>query len=322
MKKLRHLVKIASHVRSKIPNVKVIFWDDMMHGIEESMLMQFKKEIEKLELQPMMWGYMENVETYFQPDLYVKYGNVFGKIWIASAYKGASGELATITSIQHHYLNHVSWIGVMKEKVSNKILEFIGVAITGWSRYDHFLTLCDLLPEAIPSLIFNLQVMQYGPLDDQKKQEITKRLGCSGQIPWDGVVNYPVKCNFPGHEVYEAMLPLQSILHTLKADMEFAEKYVSPMNLEYAYLHRKRTSEVLERVRYTYTSMVDFKDRFIEACNAMFWPDVANEWLLVYFIPHFDPLYNMLEKVKNLSSKKVWSPRPLPITLKQYPKYF
>ncbi|CAF0942961.1 unnamed protein product [Brachionus calyciflorus] len=319
---MSHLVKIANHIRSKIPNVKIIFWDDMMHGMDETSLLMYKKDIDNLQLQPMMWGYMENVETYFQPDLYVKYGNVFGKIWIATAYKGASGELATITSIQHHYLNHISWIDVMKEKISRNVVKFIGVAITGWSRYDHFLTLCDILPQSIPSLIFNLQVMQHGRLTEQKKEEISRQLGCTGQIPWDGNVNYPITCQFPGHEVYEAMLPLQPILANYKADMEFAEKYVSPMNLMYAYLHKKRTSEVLDKLRYLYSSMSNFKDNFIKACDTMYWPDVANEWLLVYFIPQFDDLYNILSRVKNLSSQNDWAPRPLPITLKQYPKDF
>lgn len=135
-----------------------------------------KKEINELEIEPMMWGYMEDVARYFQPSIYEKYGRVFGEIWIATAYKGASGELATLTSIQHHYLNHLSWIEVMQEKMSQNILKFKGVAITGWSRYDHFLALCDILPQSIPSLVFNLQVMQHGMLSSQKRTRLHKSL--------------------------------------------------------------------------------------------------------------------------------------------------
>lgn len=89
----------------------------------------------------MLWGYMEDVRAYFGQDLYVKYGHVFEQIWIATAFKGATTELTVMTSIEHHYRNHISWLDVMQEKVSNKILKFKGVAITGWSRYDHFLAL-------------------------------------------------------------------------------------------------------------------------------------------------------------------------------------
>jgi hexosaminidase len=90
-------------------------------------LKNFKRDsIYKLELIPMIWGYMENVPSYFQPSLYEKYGRIFQNVWIASAYKGASGELSAITSIQHHYLNHISWIDVLLEKHRNKIVNFTG----------------------------------------------------------------------------------------------------------------------------------------------------------------------------------------------------
>ena len=82
----------------------------------------------------MIWAYVENVVEWFQPSLYMKYGQVFENIWAASAYKGASGELTTITSIQHHYLNHISWIDVIVDKHNTKVVKFKGIALTGWSR--------------------------------------------------------------------------------------------------------------------------------------------------------------------------------------------
>jgi hexosaminidase len=124
------MTKIASYVRSKLPETKILFWENM----EESVLLPFVKELKKYEMEPMMWGYMEDVRSYFQPHIYEKYGRIFGSIWIATAYKGASGELAVVTSIQHHFLNHLSWIDIMNEKISNNILKFKGVALTGWSR--------------------------------------------------------------------------------------------------------------------------------------------------------------------------------------------
>jgi hexosaminidase len=101
----------------------------------------------------MMWGYMTNVGKYFPENYYEKYGRIFGSIWVASAYKGAQGELATVTKMQDRLSNHLSWIQVMKEKSDQSILQFEGIALTGWSRYDHFLALCDLLPQAIPQLV-------------------------------------------------------------------------------------------------------------------------------------------------------------------------
>lgn len=132
----------------------------------------------------MIWAYMEDVKNWFQPFLYIKYGHIFQNVWAASAYKGASGELTTVTSIRHHNLNHLTWIDVINEKQQQGIVNFRGICLTGWTRYDHFLALCDLLPEAVPSLIYNLQTMIYGRITPERKYEIGKRLGCNVDIPW------------------------------------------------------------------------------------------------------------------------------------------
>ena len=267
----------------------------------------------------MMWGYMEDVERYFGDDLYEKYGRLFEKIWIASAYKGASGELAKITSIEHHYRNHISWMNVMNDKVKRNILKFKGIALTGWSRYDHFITLCDLLPQAIPSLIFNLKAMKIGKLTEKIKNEITVQLGCNGPITWNSEnINMNINCDFPGHEVYEAILPIESMIDSTSKTIKFAEKYVSPINLENSYLHVKRTQEVMGRLIKQFNKLIVFKNNFLKAAETMYWEDTGNEWLRVYFIHHLDKVYDMIISIKNKSHKNSWEPRPLQIRLRNY----
>lgn len=127
----------------------------------------------------MLWGYMSNVKAYFPKDYYEKYGQIFGSIWVASAYKGAQGELALVTKMQERLDNHISWIYLMEEKVHKGILRFEGIALTGWSRYDHFLALCDLLPQAIPHLAASLQALKVsGPISEADEDFITTTLGC------------------------------------------------------------------------------------------------------------------------------------------------
>jgi hexosaminidase len=129
----------------------------------------------------MMWGYMPRVEAYFPSQYYDKYGRIFGSIWVASAYKGAQGELATATKMAERLANHVSWVKVMSNKVADGILKFEGVALTGWSRYDHFLPICELLPQAIPHMALALQVLKSGgELDDSEKLSVENKLGCNG----------------------------------------------------------------------------------------------------------------------------------------------
>ena len=63
--------------------------------------------------------------------------------------------------------------------------------LTGWSRYDHFLSLCELLPYSIPSMAFSLAAWKE-PFKSLPKREIfantqlqayvAKQLGCSSAI--------------------------------------------------------------------------------------------------------------------------------------------
>ena len=62
-----------------------------------------------------------------------------------------------------------------------------GIALTGWQRYDHFATLCELLPSAIPSLITSLSTVSKGYFSaDPKDNEIMNLLDCSNL--YDGAI--------------------------------------------------------------------------------------------------------------------------------------
>jgi hexosaminidase len=272
-----------------------------------------------------MWGYMENVVTYFNSRIYATYGEIFGTIWIASAYKGATDEINQITSIQHHYLNHITWIQVMNNQ--KDVVNFRGICITGWSRYDHFLALCELLPEAIPSLIFNLRLMQYGELTTKHRELITNELGCNTQLPWQpSDIQYGhqfrnnLHCSFPGHEVYETVISLKPIVENLKEKMKFANKYMTPLHLNFHYLHKSRSMEVIEKLSNNYNDLLVYKNRFEMAASKVYMNDTINEWLMDYLIiPHLEPLYRLLVDIKLGMIKNSWMPRSLPIRMKHFP---
>lgn len=66
-----------------------------------------------------------------------------------------------------------------------------GVMLTGWSRYDHFLSLCELLPYSIPSMVYSLaawtEPFKSLPktdiyLNKQLQDYVEKELQCSSHI--------------------------------------------------------------------------------------------------------------------------------------------
>ena len=165
--------------------------------------------------------------------------------------------------------------------------------------------------------------VQFDEINAEMRYSISRDLGCSSRIPWTPaeVFDGYMRCNFPGHRVYEAILNLKSIQDNLKENLDFAKKYMTPVSLTYNYAHKARAREVVERLDYTYSSMRNFKKKFEEAATDLYWNETINEWLAVYFIPDFDSLYEYLKSIKNVMKQNNWLPRPLPIKLKNYPDY-
>jgi hexosaminidase len=80
-------------------------------------------------------------------------------------------------------------------------VKFTGVAITGWSRYDHMLSLSEFLPSSIPSLVYALQTIVYGRITNELNETISRLvLGCLQMPLWERS-SFPtyVSCAFPGY---------------------------------------------------------------------------------------------------------------------------
>jgi hypothetical protein len=88
-------------------------------------------------------------------------------------------------------LDQVSWINQLNSYIPTKWKNFDGVILTGWSRYDHFLSLCELLPYSIPSMAFSLAAWQEPfkslprtdiSLNQRLQQYVEKQLQCSSPL--------------------------------------------------------------------------------------------------------------------------------------------
>lgn len=69
-------------------------WDDQLRSISIDNLRNFTL---KVPVEPVVWNYQPTVPL--PSDLWKKYAKVFSNVWIASAFKGATGSDKIITDI-------------------------------------------------------------------------------------------------------------------------------------------------------------------------------------------------------------------------------
>lgn len=177
---LDHVHRVGTYVReqSRIP----IIWDDMLRTIPGDTLTS--SGIGAV-VEPMVWVYVEDVDRFVDPITWNNYGIVFQHVWTASAFKGAFGERLYTTNMGRHVGNSLSWLEVMRRESQKEInpINFRGLVLTGWSRYDHFAVLCELLPTSLPSLILNLAVIRDGAHSNRAAKVAHKLLDCSSSKP-------------------------------------------------------------------------------------------------------------------------------------------
>ena len=93
-------------------------------------------------------------------------------------------------------------LNVLRREQS-RVKNLRGVALTGWSRYDHFSVLCELLPVAVPSMILSLQILIYQNLE-KASTEMFKLLKCDG-----GSLSKMDDCQWDGADLSSALGTLQ-----------------------------------------------------------------------------------------------------------------
>src|SRR5689334_4652674 len=90
----------------------------------------------------------------------------------------------------NHFSDQISWIKHLHKQIPTTWKNFNGIILTGWSRYDHFLSLCELLPYSIPSMLYSIAPwqQQFNNLPNidiypsQLHQYVQDELHCSSSI--------------------------------------------------------------------------------------------------------------------------------------------
>lgn len=112
-----------------------------------------------------------------------------------------TGPFCDWTPIPHYINNHLSWMSLVSQLPKETRDKVRAITVTGWSRYDHYATLCELLPSALPSLAMCLAVLKEGHFDNEIHEKVSRNLGylkCI-QLEYKPFMQLDDNCgNFPG----------------------------------------------------------------------------------------------------------------------------
>ncbi|KAJ8927280.1 hypothetical protein NQ314_020283 [Rhamnusium bicolor] len=176
---LDHVTEVAQYIKDNYPALKIIIWDDMLRNIDLNVLQDYY--LGNL-VEPMIWHYNSTDTFQLGGLLWEKYSNIFSNIWSATAFKGATSSCQMIPVTKYHISNHEAWLTELGTH-AGKILNFRGIALTGWSRFDHYATLCEVLPCGIPSLCLCLKTWLAGGFSQELQDSVGKILGYNDVFP-------------------------------------------------------------------------------------------------------------------------------------------
>ena len=195
---LRHVKPLLEHARGR--GVESLIWDDMLREWPAEKL----GDLAGLAA-PVVWRYGPDIEQRLPEGVWARFAALPG-LWAASAFKGAGGIEIVWPDFGNRAGNHAAWA----EKAGS--VPFRGIILTGWSRYSHFASLCEILPVGLPALALSLKILETGAFTDDVRRRVFESLGL-GDMPFmhartEDIAGMPTG-NFPGAEVFRLAGKLQ-----------------------------------------------------------------------------------------------------------------
>ncbi|XP_060076944.1 hexosaminidase D-like [Ylistrum balloti] len=310
---LDHVTKVGRIVKEKF-NKQSIMWDDMLRSmdakrLQESQLGQY--------VQPMVWSSMTDPAEKLTTDIWSKYRVIFKYIWVASSFKGSRGSGKVMTDAVYHLKNNLNWIRLIESvgpgaRDQEQAVNIIGIGIIGRQRYNHFSTLCELLPAGLPSLAVSLKVMQLGGFNQPIHRLVSKQLQCEKPVRLELLKKYEDYdgCKFPGSVIYYKVRTLWGKLQTYAKVQEDINSFASEIN----YKHQFFSPDLLKGINSTLMMLntsIGSMDKFMKhEIGTYFDSMTANEWVEINIRQVVQEITQEVQEIAEFSKRKTWSSRP------------
>ncbi|XP_059144400.1 hexosaminidase D-like [Physella acuta] len=296
-----HVREVASYIKKMYPNVTIIMWDDMLRYSELPIILNCG--LQNL-VEPMIWHYLP--KFMLPPDLWENLSAVFPNIWVASAFKGATGPRAPVTNIRYHLDNHGTWLDSLRA-IKNKFKEVKGIAITGWQRYDHYAVLCELFPHGLPSLGLCLKLVEQGTSGQNDTEEVAKDLKFFTPIPINPYLSPEIPvCEFPGSEIYQLAI---EFVHVEAACSELfvldgMAAWMNEYNMERRFVNPVHVEPMLGRAISILDSVLSVDGKVKSTFKYVFLEGTETEWRSCFILPLIKRLETFISKARSLLAIK------------------
>lgn len=296
---------------------------------------------------------------------------MFDNIWTASAFKGAHGETLVVPDIKRHLTNNLNWLALMQAeeprlrgqfKGINWIFSWIsistsslphlifvskltldlsaGIVLTGWSRYDHFAVLCELLPAAVPSLAVALLATSHGYWNSSLAPPLYKALSCGGRgrteteidLDYDNFLWEKLSwCHFPGEKFFKVtkeLVALEGEVAEFFAKVDTKRGWMTPYNVRHNMsspfriedVSRMYTQqfdltgavEVLEDWSRTQHAVVSLMRTAAAALSEVYDQFTVAEWVEQKLYPFYSRLSQLRQQADTMRGVHSWPARPYP----------
>ncbi|WKY11105.1 hypothetical protein Q1695_003003 [Nippostrongylus brasiliensis] len=304
-----YIRSIATNITEAFPKTKVLMWFDEFKYVEKSLVKEYG--LDRL-VTPVVWKYTTDLDKDLPAKMWENLASAFSSVWGSSAFKGADGPNRYWNRMTTYLQNNKQWY-LQHEKHSELFSDFHGFILTGWQRYDHFASLCELMPVSMASLAISIKLILNYAVTDIDAELILQALKCPSETTINQLISGDDSCHFPGYKVRDAI-----------RDLVFAKEHYENAswvhNREAAYLQRSQiklnTSNpfYVDAIGNSYRRSLARLDKVIEqlnlSMNDIFYRDVFVEFTTDYVLPFYDNLKERLASVEAIDVRNTYRARP------------
>ncbi|XP_071440710.1 hexosaminidase D-like [Hetaerina americana] len=328
-----HVKRVAEFVKEETTSkVSPIIWDDMLRRAPAGALRSSGLGDGVVEV--MVWAYAEDASSLVPPRLWRAYAP-FRHLWAAGAFKGANKEDAYLPDMGRRVTGTLSWTALLRRLGRSRLLKspdtLRGFVLTGWSRYDHFAVLCELLPPSIPSLLLNLllltspspgstPILRQSTLDSWSRLlscpdgvgRITPKAFYADESYWATALE---GCSFPGANALEAARRWPILLAEASLAEDTAERvgWLTEWHARRGFSSPWRVSKALQREVALERELKRYRVETGRILSQYVSRSAAEEWLQQKVDPVIQRVEKFVSWARELVRKDTWKRRPLSV---------